>query len=145
MAHIFVNIPVTDLERAKAFYTAIGGTLEPRFTDDNGACITWGDTIALMILRREFFATFTDKPVADPTQTAQVGISFQSDSRDDVDRTIERGLAAGGAEPRPAQDLGFMYSRDLDDPDGNGLGFFFMEPEAADQEPEAAAAQQGQA
>ncbi|HYB29969.1 MAG TPA: hypothetical protein VEF89_25400 [Solirubrobacteraceae bacterium] len=71
------------------------------------------------MLKREFFATFTDKQVADPATTAQVQIAFSRDSGEDVDTVAEAGLAAGGSEPRPAQDYGFMYSRDLEDPDGN--------------------------
>ncbi len=95
-----------------------------------------------MMLTREFFGTFTDKPIADPNEVAQVSVSFTRDSREDVDATADRALAAGGAEPRPAQDYGFMYSRDIDDPDGNSLGFLYMAPEAVENGPEAYLAQQ---
>ncbi|NNH03757.1 glyoxalase [Microbacterium ulmi] len=137
MTQIFVNIPTSDLERSKAFYTALGAGINPQFTDENAACIVWDENVFFMVLKREFFATFTDKPIADPQTTAQVSLAFSRESREDVDHVIEAGLAAGGSEPRPAQDLGFMYSRDLDDPDGNSLGFLFMEPQAAEQGPEA--------
>jgi len=137
MTNIFVNLPTADLERSKAFYTALGCEINPQFTDDNAACIVWDDNIYFMVLTREFFATFTDKAVGDPATTAQVLTAFSRDSREHVDQTIELGLAAGGTEPRPAQDYGFMYSRDLEDPDGNVLEFVYMEPVAVEQGPEA--------
>lgn len=133
---IFVNLPTSDLERSKAFYAALGTTLDPRFTDENAACIVWDENICFMLLTREFFATFTDKPIADPATSLQVSTGFGCASRHDVDRLVEAGLAAGGTEPRPAQDLGFMYSRDLDDPDGNSLGFMYFVPETAENGPD---------
>ncbi|MGO9956048.1 MAG: VOC family protein [Solirubrobacteraceae bacterium] len=142
--NIFVSYPTANLDRSKAFYTALGATINPLFTDDNAACLVWDENIYLMVLKREFFATFTDKQVADPATTAQVQIAFSRDSREDVDTVTEAGLAAGGSEPRPAQDLGFMYSRDLEDPDGNIVAFLYMVPEAAEQGPEAYLAQQAQ-
>lgn len=142
---IFVNIPTTDLERAKAFYTALGCDINPNFTDENAACVVWSDTVYFMVLTREFLATFTDKPIADPRETLQVSLSFSRESRQDVDAILALGLAAGGTEPREAQDYGFMYSRDLDDPDGNSLGFLYMDPVAAAQGPGAAQAEGAQA
>ncbi len=140
---IFVNIPTTDLERAKAFYTALGYTINPLFTDENAACVVLDDNIYFMVVTREFLGTFTDKPIIDPKTHAQTAISFTRDSREDVDEMLAKALAAGGTEPRPAQDYGFMYSRDLEDPDGNILGFLYMEPAAAEKGPEAYLAEQG--
>jgi uncharacterized protein len=142
--NIFVSYPVTDLDRTKAFYTALGATIDPRFTDENAACLAWEENIFFMMLKREFFATFTEKQVADPATTAQVQSAFTCDSREDVDGVIESGLAAGGTEHGPAQDLGFMYSRDLEDPDGNVVSFLWMAPEAVEKGPEAYMAQQAQ-
>jgi predicted lactoylglutathione lyase len=139
---IFVNIPTTDLERSKAFYTSLGFTVNPQFTDENAACLVISDTIYFMVLTREFLGTFTDKEIIDPKTQAQTSISFTRDSRDDVDSIVATGLAAGGSEPRPAQDYGFMYSRDLEDPDGNILGFLYMVPEAAEKGPDAYLAEQ---
>lgn len=133
--NIFVNLPVTDLARSTAFYTALGATVNPHFTDENAACLMWDDNVFFMVLRREFFATFTDKPIADPETVAQTQVSFSRDSREAVDAAITAGVAAGGREPRPAQDYGFMYSRDLQDPDGNELGFLYMLPEVAENGP----------
>jgi len=95
------------------------------------------------VLTREYLGTFTDKQIIDPKTQAQVAIALTRDSREDVDAVLAKGLAAGGSEPRPVQDYGFMYSRDLDDPDGNNLSFLFMEPAAAEMGPEAYMAQQG--
>ncbi|WP_396656194.1 VOC family protein [Microbacterium sp.] len=145
MTHIFVNIATSDLERAKAFYTALGAGINPLFTDDNGACIVWDDNVYFMVLTHEFFATLTDKAPVDPRTHAQVLVALSRDSRDHVDRTIEAGLAAGGIEPTEPTDYGFMYSRSLEDPDGNGVEFIFMVPEAAELGPEAYLAQQAQA
>lgn len=144
MTDIFVNLPTSDLDRAKAFYTALGAELNPAFTDDNAACVVWDDHIYFMVLRRDFFATFTDKPIGDPATTALVSTSFSRPSREEVDRVVEAGLAAGGTEPREPQDYGFMYSRDLEDPDGNSLGFLYMDPIAVEKGPEAYLAEQGQ-
>ena len=125
---IFVNLPTTDLERSKAFYTALGCEINPQFTDENAASVVWSDDVYFMVLTREFFASFTDKAVVDPREAAQVLIALMRDSRDEVDAIMATGLAAGGSEPREPQDYGFMYSRDLEDPDGNILEFFYMDP-----------------
>jgi len=141
---IFVNLPVTDLDRAKSFYTALGFTINPLFTDENAACVVVEeDHSAFMILTRDFFQTFTDLPIGDPTTAPSVATAVMLDSRDDVDTTVTAGLGAGGTEARPASDYGFMYQRQLTDPDGNILEFGWMDPSAAEQGPEAYAQQQG--
>ena len=140
---IFVNLPTADLERSKAFYAALGCEINPNFTDENAACIVWDDNIYFMMLTRDFFATFTDKPIIDPRTSAQVSVAMSRASREAVDDICAKALAAGGAEPREAQDYGFMYSRDIDDPDGNSLGFLWMAPQAAEEGPAAYLASQG--
>ena len=137
MTQIFVNIATTDLERSKAFYTALGCEINPLFTDENAACVVWSEGIYFMVLTREYLSTFTTKTIADPREVAQAIIALTRDSRADVDSVVAAGVAAGGVEPRPATDLGFMYTRDLEDPDGNILEFFHMDPVAAEQGPEA--------
>jgi uncharacterized protein len=138
MTAMFVNLPVTDLERAKAFYTAIGFTINPLFTDHNAACVVVEDGHSyFMILVRDFFQTFTDRPIGDPAATVSVATAIFLDSREAVDVTLADGVAAGGSEERPATDLGFMYQRQLTDPDGNILEFGYMDPVAAEQGPEA--------
>lgn len=134
---LFVNIATDDLERSKAFYTALGCEINPNFSDDNAACVVWDETIFFMVLTREYFSTFTDKQIINAHESAQVSLAFSRESREAVDEILAKGLAAGGTEPKPVQDLGFMYSRDLDDPDGNSLGFLYMDPVAAEQGPDA--------
>jgi len=143
MSAMFVNLPVTDLERAKAFYTALGFTINPLFTDHNAACVVVEDDHNyFMILVREYFQTFTDLPIGDPAVNPSVSTAIFLDSREEVDKTVADGLAAGGSESRPASDYGFMYQRQISDPDGNLLEFGWMDPTAAAQGPEAAANQQ---
>ena len=143
MTGMFVNLPVTDLERAKAFYEAIGFRINPMFTDHNAACVVVEeDHSYFMILVRDYFQTFTDLPIGNPAEAPSVSTALFLDSRADVDKAVEDGLAAGGAESRPAADYGFMYQRQLSDPDGNLLEFGWMDPVAASQGPEAFANQQ---
>ncbi|MCW2747291.1 MAG: glyoxalase [Nocardioidaceae bacterium] len=138
MPQMFVNMPVTDLERAKAFYTALGFTINPLFTDHNAACvIVEEDHSYFMILVREFFQTFTTLPLGDPAVNPTTATAIFVDSRDAVDAAIAAGIGAGGAEPHPASDYGFMYQRTLTDPDGNIIEFGWMDPVAAAQGPEA--------
>jgi uncharacterized protein len=143
MTAMFVNLPVTDLERAKAFYTAIGFTINPAFTDHNAACVVVEeDHSYFMILVREFFQTFSDLPIGDPAVNPTVATAIFLDTREAVDQAVTDGLAAGGSEARPAADYGFMYQRQLTDPDGNLLEFGWMDPVAAKEGPEAFANQQ---
>jgi predicted lactoylglutathione lyase len=143
MTMMFVNLPVTDLERAKAFYTAIGFTINPKFTDHNAACIVVEpDHSAFMILTREFFQTFSERPIGDPAKDISVATAIFLDTRDEVDSAVAAGLGAGGTEAQAASDYGFMYQRQLTDPDGNIIEFGWMDPVAAEQGPEAYAAQQ---
>jgi predicted lactoylglutathione lyase len=146
MTAMFVNLPVTDLERAKAFYESLGFSINPLFTDHNAACVVVEpDHNYFMILKREFFQTFTDLPLGDPAKNPSVATAIFVDSREEVDRAVAAGLATGGSEARPAADYGFMYQRQLTDPDGNILEFGWMEPAAAEQGPEAFLSQQQQA
>jgi predicted lactoylglutathione lyase len=143
MSAMFVNLPVTDLERAKAFYTALGFTINPLFSDHNAACVVVEDDHNyFMILVREYFQTFTDLPIGDPAVNPSVSTAIFLDSREAVDKTVTDGLAAGGSESRPASDYGFMYQRQLSDPDGNILEFGWMDPVAAAQGPGAVENQQ---
>ena len=143
MSMMFVNLPVTDLDRAKAFYTALGFTINPLFTDHNAACVVVEeDHNYFMILVREYFQTFTKLPIGDPAVNPSVSIAIFLPSRDAVDKAVLDGIAAGGAEPGEASDYGFMYQRQLTDPDGNHLEFGWMDPVAAAQGPEAFMSQQ---
>jgi predicted lactoylglutathione lyase len=134
---VFINIPTTDLPRAKAFFEALGWRIEPNFTNDDAACVVVDDHVFLMVLTLGFFATFTDKPIADPHTSVQIEVSLSRESRTAVDALADAAIAAGGKEPRPAQDYGFMYSRGFEDPDGNLFGAVWMDAAAAAGGPEA--------
>ncbi|MCJ1698483.1 glyoxalase [Rathayibacter festucae] len=137
MPSMFVNLPVTDLERAKAFYVALGFSINPAFSDHNAACVVVEeDHNYFMILVREYFQTFSDLPIGDPAVNPSVSTAIFLDTREAVDATVTAGLAAGGSESRPASDYGFMYQRQVADPDGNLLEFGWMDPVAAAQGPE---------
>lgn len=143
MTAMFVNLPVTDLDRAKAFYAALGFTINDRFTDHNASClIVEEDHSYFMLLTREFFQTFSERPIGNPAEAVSVATAIFLDSREAVDATVADGLAAGGREDQPASDYGFMYQRQLTDPDGNVLEFGWMDPVAAAQGPEAFLSQQ---
>lgn len=117
---IFVNLPVTDLRRSKAFYEAVGFTNNPQFTDDTAACMVLSETIMVMLLTHEKWARFTTRAIPDPKTTAQVLLCISRASREAVDGIVETAAKQGGtADPNPVQDLGFMYGRSFEDPDGH--------------------------
>jgi uncharacterized protein len=131
---LYVNIPVTDLARAKNFYTAIGAKAknigasnDPQLVETNTVFVVWEENIEILLLSREFFEAATEKRVADTKTTAQVVLAFSATSRDEVDAKIQAGLAAGGSERIPPQDQEHMYARYLDDPDGNLVEFIYLD------------------
>lgn len=143
MSKIFVNLPAHDLNRSRTFYTALGGRINPLFSDENAICVVWSDDISFMLLRREYFATFTNKQVVDPAAAVQTLVALGFETRAKVDTAADAGLAAGGSETRDPDDHGFMYQRAIADPDGNILELFFMEPGAAERGPDAYMEEQG--
>jgi uncharacterized protein len=128
---IFVNLPVADLDAAKAFYGAIGAVNNPQFTDETAACMVFSDTIHVMLLTHDKFSQFTPKRIADARETSEVLIALSADSREAVDDITDKALAAGGCEARERQDYGFMYSRSFEDPDGHIWEPFWMDVAAA--------------
>lgn len=128
---IFLNLPVADLERAKTFYQAIGFKLNLGFSDKTGACVVISDHINLMILTHPKFDSFLTLPRADTQKTTAALIALSRDNRAAVDAITEAALAAGGTEPKPATDHGFMYGRTFHDPDGNVFEPFWMDPSAS--------------
>jgi predicted lactoylglutathione lyase len=132
MQMIFVNLPVADLDAAKAFYEAIGFTNNPQFTDETAACMVLSEAIHVMLLTHAKFAQFTPRPIADAHRSTEVLICLSRDSRAAVDSITELALAAGGREPREAQDYGFMYGRAFEDPDGHIFEVMWMDMAAAE-------------
>jgi len=133
---IFLNLPVTDLERSVAFYEAVGATKNPQFSNDKAACMVLSDTINVMLLTHDFYRGFTSKPIADAHATSEALICVSEDSREAVDGTIERAAGAGGtADPGPIQDHGFMYGRSFEDPDGHHWEVMWMDVSQAPATP----------
>jgi predicted lactoylglutathione lyase len=135
---IFVNLPVSDLQKSRAFLEALGAVNEPRFTDDTAACMTFSDSIHVMILTHEKYMQFSPLPIGDARKAAQVLLCLSSESRESVDQTIERAVTAGGtADPTPPDDYGVMYGRSVADPDGHLWQVMWMDPAAAERGAEA--------
>lgn len=116
---IFVNLPVADLPRAIAFFTALGFSFDAEWTDDSATCMIVGNNIFAMLLTRERFQAFTPKPVADAAQGTEVLVCLALDHRAEVDDMVRRAAAAGGSIYGEPQDHGFMYGHGFQDPDGH--------------------------
>ena len=129
---IFINLPITDLARSTAFYGALGGTKNPKFSDETSACMVFSESIHVMLLTHDKYRHFTSRPIADAHATSAALIALSFDSREEVNATIARAVAAGGqADPNPKQDHGFMFGRSMQDPDGHVWEFFWMDTAAA--------------
>ena len=131
---IFVNLPVSDLGRSRAFVEALGAVNEPRFTDDTAACMTFSDSIHVMIMTHDKFRQFTPKQIVNARAESEVLLCLSAESRESVDSTIERAVAAGGAaDPSPKQDYGVMYGRSVADLDGHLWEIVWMDADAAER------------
>ena len=126
----FVNLPVADLPASMAFYTALGFANNPQFTDETAACMVWSDAINVMLLTHEKWATFTSRPIA-PSTHNEVLLAISCEDRAHVDAMNTAAAAHDGtADINPIQDLGFMYNRNLADPDGHVWEAMWMDPAA---------------
>jgi predicted lactoylglutathione lyase len=131
---IFVNLPVADLPKSRAFVEALGAVNEPKFTDETAACMKLSDSIFVMILTHDKLSQFTPRPIADATAGSEMLLCLSSDSRQSVDATVERAVRAGGtADPAPKQDYGVVYGRSVSDPDGHIWEIMWMDPAAAER------------
>lgn len=131
---IFVNLPVADLQKSRAFLEALGAVNEPKFTDDTAACMTFSESIHVMLLTHDKFSQFTPRPITDARAGSEVLLALSADSRESVDSTVERGVSAGGtADPAPKQDYGVMYGRSVADPDGHIWEIMWMDAAAAEE------------
>jgi uncharacterized protein len=127
---IFVNLPVADLKASMAFYTALGFTNNPQFTDDTAACMVWSEAIHVMLLTHDKWRTFTTRPIP-PATSSEVMLAISCDNREAVDAMNQSAAENGGtADVNPVQDLGFMYNRGLADPDGHVWEAMWMDMSA---------------
>lgn len=127
---IIVSLPVTDLAVSMAFYQSLGFVNNPRFSDDTAAFMVWSETINVMLLTHAKWRTFTTRPIP-PATSSEMGLALSCDSREAVDAMNAAAAASGGTgDVNPVQDHGFMYSRDMMDPDGHIWGAIWMDPAA---------------
>ena len=124
---IFINLAVKDLQKSLDFYTALGFTNNPQFSDDTGKCMVWSENIFLMILSHEKFAGFATKPIADTKSKLAAIYALSVDSVDEVNKIVTNGVKAGGIEPSEMQDYGFMQQRTIEDFDGHTWEVFYMD------------------
>jgi hypothetical protein len=127
---IFVNLPITDMERSQAFFRCLGFSFNPQFTNDQGACMIVADDIFVMLLVEPFFQGFTKKPVADAKKSTEVLVCLSCTSREEVDDLVRKAVAGGGSTPVPPQDHGFMYGHGFEDLDGHQWELMYMDPNA---------------
>lgn len=138
--NLFITLPVEDLDRSVAFFTQLGFTFNPAFTDETATCMLVGEQAFVMLGTREKVAELSKLPIGDPAAQALALFCFSVDSREEVDRVSETALAAGAREADSPEDFGFMYARSFFDLDGHGWQVMWMDPAAAEAGPEAAAA-----
>ncbi|MFC5407824.1 VOC family protein [Larkinella bovis] len=138
---IFVNLPVKDLNKSVDFFTKLGYTFNPQFTDEKATCMIISEDIYVMLLVEPFFKSFTKKEVADASKVTESIICLSADSREAVDDVVSKAVAAGGTTPNEKQDQGFMYGHGFEDLDGHLWEVMWMDPSAVQEQPAAAASQ----
>jgi predicted lactoylglutathione lyase len=124
---IFINLAVKDLQKSMDFYTALGFSNNPQFSDGSGKCMVWSENIFVMIMTHEKFKSFATKPIADTKANLAGLFSLSVDSVDEVNRIVNKGLKAGGTEPSEMKDYGFMQQRTIEDFDGHTWEVFYMD------------------
>ena len=130
---IFVNLPVKDLNKSIEFFTKLGFTFNPQFTDENATCMVIGENIFAMLLTEPFFKTFTKKDICDSSKSTEAILAIDAASRKDVDEMVNNAVNAGGLEPKETQDHGWMYGRSFQDIDGHLWEVLYMDVNALNQ------------
>jgi hypothetical protein len=133
---IFINLAVTDLKKSMEFYTALGFSNNPQFSDDTGKCMVWSESIFVMLLTHDKFKTFATKPIADTKSNLAGLFSLSVDSVGEVNSIMANGLKAGGIEPTEMKDYGFMQQRTIEDFDGHTWEIFYLDISKFPQQPQ---------
>jgi uncharacterized protein len=128
---MFVNLPVRDLARARAFFGKLGFSFNPRFTDDKAACMVVSDVGYVMLIQEAFYRTFTKRELCDTTRQNEGLVALSCESRAEVDGLVRAAVEAGGSQAMEPIDHGFMYERSFYDPDGHHWAVLWMAPEVA--------------
>jgi predicted lactoylglutathione lyase len=131
---IFVNLPVKDMARSQAFFKALGLSFNPRFTNEQGACLEIGENFYAMLLVEPFFQGFTKKPIGDAHKTTEVILALSVDSRAAVEEVMRKAVAAGATRPNEPKDHGFMFQDGFADLDGHQWEVFWMDEAAAPEQ-----------
>lgn len=124
---VFINLAVKDLQKSMDFYTALGFSNNPQFSDDTAKCMVWSENIFVMLLTHEKFSGFATKPIADTKSNVAALFSLSVDSTNEVNSIVTNGLKAGGTEPNEMRDYGFMQQRTIEDFDGHTWEVFYMD------------------
>lgn len=127
---IYVNLAVDDLDRSKAFFSAIGFSFEAQFTNEQAACLILGENLYAMLLVKDLFKSFTRKSLCNPKESTEALVGLSCESRGEVDALVAKAFAAGGTVPRAPQDYGFMYGHGFEDIDGHIWELIYMDPNA---------------
>jgi predicted lactoylglutathione lyase len=127
---LFVNLAVRDLKRSMDFFSTLGFTFNPKFTDDNAACMIVSDEAFVMLLTQPFFKTFTKRELCDTAKQTEGLFALSCGSRAEVDQLVDKAIAGGGTRAMPSQDHGFMYSSSFYDLDNHHWEVFWMDPKA---------------
>ncbi|OAJ54060.1 extradiol dioxygenase [Paraburkholderia ginsengiterrae] len=128
---IYVNLAVGNLDRSKAFFSAIGFSFDPQFTNEQAACMILGENLYAMLLVKDLFKSFTRKSLCNPKESTEALVGLSCESREEVDTLVAKALAAGGNVPRAPQDYGFMYGHGFEDIDGHIWELIYMDPNAS--------------
>ena len=131
---IFVNLPVKDLNKSIEFFTKVGFSFNPQFTDENATCMVMGENIFAMLLTEQYFATFISKEISDAKKVSEVITALSLGSREEVDSIMDKAFKAGGKQYKEPIDYGWMYNRNFEDLDGHQWEFFYMDMDAMPQE-----------
>ena len=125
---LFLNLPVTDLAASRNFFAELGFEFDEKFCDDGALCMVVSEQAYVMLLRRDRFAEFVAKPVADPTRETALTVAVSAEDRGAVNALAETALAAGAGPAKDPQDYGFMYQHSFLDLDGHHWEVFWMDP-----------------
>jgi uncharacterized protein len=131
---MFVNLAVKDLDRSVQFFTRLGFSFNPQFTDETATCMVVSDEAFVMLLRENRFKDFTKKELADPTTQTETIVALSADSREQVDQLADTALEAGGSPANDPIEMDFMYGRSFQDPDGHQWELIWMDPSAIEQQ-----------
>ena len=124
---IFVNLSVKDLKRTTEFFTKLGFKFNPKFTDENAACLIIGENIFAMLLVEKYFKTFIKKELCNSKKSTEVLTALSVESKEKVDEIVNKAIKIGGRKAREPQDHGFMYGRSFEDLDGHIWEVFWMD------------------